>query len=216
MEQPLTLRWQSAEHYYTAMLTPDLFGGWMLVTDSGSRTGRSGRVQRKPLPSYAKGLDAIQQLRHRRRREGYELCGGSFAGFERFDPHDPDLRGAETNALLRLFEVWGLGVAEQAALLGVDAKTLAGYLDGRPLADDPALLARANHLLAIHKVLRLRYANDREIIRAWLRQPCPRLGEHFPLYAMLDGPDGLAALRRRLEQEADAFRGCPTGSATSH
>ena len=62
MEQPLTLHWQSAKRYYTAMLTPDLFGGWVLVTDTGDRDRRDGRVQRKPVPDYTQGRDALKQL----------------------------------------------------------------------------------------------------------------------------------------------------------
>ncbi len=81
MEQPLSFRWQNADNYYTALLTPDLFGGWTLVTASGACAGKAGRVSQKPLDNYEKGLDAIRQLRHRRRREGYELCGAGFAEF---------------------------------------------------------------------------------------------------------------------------------------
>ena len=209
MEQPLTLRWQSPEHYYTAMLTPDLFGGWMLVTASGSRSNGGGRVHQKPVENYDQGLDAIRQLRHRRRREGYDLCGSAFTEFQGLDPNGADLRGAETNALLRIFDVWGVTErAHQSALLGVDDKALGQYLDGRPLANEPELLTRAGHLLAIHKVLRLRYANRRPVIREWLGLTCAILDGRTPMEVMLASPEGLANLRRHLEQEADSFRSC--------
>lgn len=208
MEQPLTYRWQNAENYYTAMLTPDLFGGWTLVTASGARTGKTGRVHQKPLPDYEKGLDAIRQLRHRRRKEGYELCGAAFAEFKRFDPRSVDLRSAETQALLRLFDAWQLNRDEQAALLDIDARSLDGYLDGRPLADDSVLLGRVAHLLAINKVLRLRYGAQPDFLQEWVRLPNAKLDGRRPLDVMMASREGLVALRRHLDQEAGKFRVC--------
>lgn len=208
MEQPLTFRWQNADNYYTAMLTPDLFGGWTLVTASGARAGKAGRVQQKVLPSYEQGLDAIRQLRHRRRREGYELCGTGFAEFQRFDPHSVDLRAAETQALLRLFDAWQLSREEQADLLGIEVRSLEGYLDGRPLADDSVLLGRVAHLLAINKVLRLRYGERPDFLQEWLRLPNVRLAGRRPLDLMLASREGLSAMRRHLEREAGQLRAC--------
>jgi hypothetical protein len=215
MEQPLTYRWQNAENYYTAMLTPDLFGGWTLVTASGARLGKAGRVHQKPLPSYEQGLDAIRQLRHRRRREGYELCGAAFAEFQRFDPRSVDLRSAETQALLRLFDAWQLTREEQSNLLGIDARSLDGYLDGRPLADDTVLLDRVANLLAIHKVLRLRYAEQPDFLQEWVRLPNVKLAGHRPLDLMMASREGLSAMRQHLDQEAGKFRVCTKGSTTS-
>lgn len=216
MEQPITLRWKSEERYCSAMLTPDLFGGWVLVTSSGAREGRGGRVHQKPVENYETGLENLRQLRHRRRHEGYDLCDGGFAEFERFDPHGRDLRAAESNALQRVFEVWQLSPAEEAALLGIDVRTLNGYLDGRPLADNPALLARVGHLLAIHKVLRLRYGERPDFIREWLRLPNVRLDGNRPLAMMLAGPDGLAEMRRHLDVETGKLRTCAKASQTRH
>lgn len=208
MEQPLTYRWQNAEHYYTAMLTPDLFGGWTLVTASGARAGKSGRVSQKPLPSYEKGLDALRQLRQRRRREGYQLCGTGFAEFQRLDPRSTDLRSAESQALLRLFESWQVTREEQCALLGIEARALDGYLDGRPLADDTVLLGRVAHLLAINKRLRLRYGSRPDFAREWIRLPNVRLEGQRPLDVMMASREGLAALRRQLEAHAIEARAC--------
>ena len=211
MEQPLTFRWRSTEAYYTAMLTPDLFGGWTLVTASGARAGKAGRVQQKPLPNYEKGLDAIRQLRHRRRREGYELCGTGFAEFQCLDPRSADLRSAETQALLRLFDVWQLSREEQTTLLGIDARALESYLDGRPLADDAVLLGRVAHLLAINKVLRLRYGDQPDFLPEWIRLPNAKLAGHRPLDIMLASREGLVAMRRHLDREACKFRTCLKG-----
>lgn len=214
MEQPLTFRWQNAENYYTAMLTPDLFGGWTLVTASGPRVGKAGRVHEKPVPSYEQGLDAIRQLRHRRRREGYELCGAAFAEIQRLDPRSVDLRAAETQALLRLFDTWQLNREEQAALLGVEPRALDGYLDGRPLADDSVLLGRVGHLLAINKVLRLRYGEAPGFPAEWVRLPNVKLAGRRPLDLMLASREGLAAIRRHLDEEAGKSRTCSISLTT--
>jgi hypothetical protein len=216
MEQPITLRWQSKERYCSALLTPDLFGGWMLVTSSGSRDGGGGRVHQKPVEDYETGLERLRQLRHRRRSEGYALCGGGFAEFERFDPRAPDVRAAETNALLKMFELWQVAADEQAQLLGVDLRTLNGYLDGKPLADDAALRRRVGHLLAVNKILRLRYGERPDFIREWLRLPNVHLDGERPLGRMLQGPDVLAELRRQLDIETGKRRACPRGMTPAH
>lgn len=193
------------------MLTPDLFGGWMLVTSSGSRDGHGNRVHQKTVESYEKGLDNLRQLRHRRRNEGYDLCGTAFAEFEQFDPRGRDMRAAESNALLRVLDAWRVTPEEEAALLDIDLRTLNGYLDGRPLADDPALLARVGHLLAIHKALRLRYGERPEFMREWLRLPNVKLGGRQPLEVMLTGLGGPAELRRHLDLESGRLGTCTKG-----
>lgn len=198
------------------MLTPDLFGGWMLVTSSGARDGRGGRVYQKAVESYEQGLENLRQLRHRRRHEGYDLCGGAFAEFERFDPHARELRAAESNAILRVFELWQVTPEEQAGLLGTDIRTLNGYLDGKPLADDEELLGRVSHLLAVHKVLRLRYGDRPEFIPEWLRLPNPRMEGKRPIELMLDGPDGLEDFRGHLDIETTILGNCSKPLNTSH
>lgn len=205
MKQPLTLRWKSARHYHTALLTPDLFGGWVLVTSSGDCGEKNGRVHQKPLASYEQGMEAVRRLRHRRRLEGYDFCGGTFT---QLDARDVAVPRSANDALLRLFQAWGLDPAEQAAVLGVDAPTLGQFQDGCPLPDDAALLQRARHLLAINKALRLRFAGAGDALRAWLRRPCPELGGHSPVQAMLKSATALANLRDHLALESDQARGC--------
>jgi hypothetical protein len=207
MEQALTLHWQSAKRYYTAMLTPDLFGGWVLVTDTGDRDRRDGRVQRKPVNDYPHGLDALRQLRHRRRREGYILCSSSFTEFERMDFHSLDLRAAESDALQRVFNEWAIPVEQQPILLGIGAKALEGLLDGKPLADEPALRLRARHLLAIHKALRVRLGST-ELVQSWLRYPRQELAGRAPLDAMLGALDELASLREKIARVSDLAERC--------
>lgn len=204
----MTLHWHAPNRDYTAILAPDLFGDWMLITTSGSREGGAGRVRRAPVASHAEGVDALRRLRHRLRRAGYDLCGSAFTELPSLDPKDAEARAARTEALGRIFDLWDVDLPERAALLGVDARHMAPYLEGRPLPDDPRLLARSGHLLAIQKVLRLSYGRDVETLRAWLRRPCGRLGENSPLDVMRRSDADLAWLRQHLEREADMARAC--------
>lgn len=209
MKSPLTLRWNSASRYHTAMLTPDLFGGWVLVTTSGSHGKGAGRVRQQPLEDYQQGVEAIRRLRHRRRLEGCDFTEAGFTPLPQLDPHDTDLRGAESDALARLFLSWNATEAEQAALLGLSARQLAELKDGIPLPESPETLTRAGHLLAINKSLRLRFGADVEAARTWLRLERKELGGRTPLTAMLESLADLALIRRHLARESDLARGCP-------
>ncbi len=213
MKQPLSLRWQSSSRYHTAILTPDLFGGWVLVTTSGSRVGRGGRMRQLPLRDYAQGLEALRRLRHQRRLEGYVCRGAAFSGLDHLDVHDADVRAAGALALLRVFRAWDVDEAEQATLLGLGQKALGSLLDGCVLADEPELLGRTRHLLAINKVLRLRFGNDADALRAWLRRPCPNLNGQAPLPAMLASLASLARLRDQLSHASDRARTCANANA---
>ncbi len=203
----MSLRWQSSSRYHTAMLTPDLFGEWVLVTTSGSRVGKGGRLRQQPLRDYEQGLEALRRLRHRRRLEGYVCREAAFSSLDHLDVHDADVRAANTLSLLRIFRAWDVDEAEQAALLGLDLKALGSLLDGCTLADDPELLTRSRHLLAINKVLRLRFGHDAEALRTWLRRPA-NLNDPSPLAAMLASLVSLARLRDQLCQASDLARGC--------
>lgn len=213
MKQPLSLRWQSSSRYHTAMLTPDLFGDWVLVTTSGSRVGGSGRMRQQPLRDYAQGLEALRRLRHRRRLEGYVCREAAFRDLDHLDVHDAEVRAANTLALLRVFRAWDVDEAEQAALLGLDLRALGRLLDGCALDDEPGVLARSRHLLAINKVLRLRFGQDADALRAWLRRPCPSLHGQAPLSAMLASLASLAHLREQLSHASDRTRSCAKASA---
>jgi hypothetical protein len=213
MEQPTTLHWHSATHDYSAMLEADLFGGWTLITSSGAHAGGAGRVRRKQFASFAEGEAALRRLRKRHRHGGDALCGGAFSALASLDPHGRDARAATANALARVFERWGLSVTEQAGLLRVGGKDMERYLDGHPLADDAGLLARVADVMAIHKVLRLRFADDTAGMRAWLRRPCASLEQDTPLARMLAIPDGLAGVRQGMERAADTARGCRASAA---
>ena len=106
--------------------------------------------------------------------------------------------------VVALLDRWGLGPADQATLLGLSAQsrtTVARYRKGEPLADSADLLARAGHLLGIHKALRILFPHDRDLAYRWVSAPNRRFGERAPLEIMKQGFEGLLAVRRYLDFE---------------
>jgi transcriptional regulator with XRE-family HTH domain len=124
-------------------------------------------------------------------------------------PTTPDLRSRQSRAQLarmiaQLLDHWQLGAADQALLLGLSGQsrsTLARYRRGEPLADSADLLARAGHLLGIHKALRILFPQDRDLAYRWVSAPNRRFGERSPLELMKQGFEGLLAVRRYLDFE---------------
>jgi len=120
-----------------------------------------------------------------------------------------DLRARESRAqlarmIVQLLDHWHLGAADQAVLLGLSGQsrsTLARYRRGEPLADSADLLARAGHLLGIHKALRILFPHDRDLAYRWVSAPNRRFGERSPLEIMKQGFEGLLAVRRYLDFE---------------
>jgi len=121
-----------------------------------------------------------------------------------------DLRGRATRerlgrVVVALLDHWGLNPADQASLLGLSAQsrsTVARYRKGEPLADSADLLARAGHLLGIHKALRIMFPHDLELAYRWVGTPNRRFGDASPLAVMKKhGYEGILAVRRYLDFE---------------
>ena len=106
--------------------------------------------------------------------------------------------------VVSLLERWQLPPNDQAALLGLSAQsrsTVARYRRGEPLADSADLLARAGHLLGIHKALRILFPHDLDLAYRWISAPNRRFGAS-PLEVMKQhGYEGILAVRRYLDFE---------------
>jgi transcriptional regulator with XRE-family HTH domain len=121
----------------------------------------------------------------------------------------PDLKTRDSRVelarmIVALLDHWQLGATDQATLLGLSShsrSTLARYRRGEPLADSADLLARAGHLLGIHKALRILFPHDRDLAYRWVSAPNRRFGERAPLEIMKQGFEGLLAVRRYLDFE---------------
>jgi transcriptional regulator with XRE-family HTH domain len=106
--------------------------------------------------------------------------------------------------VVALLDHWKLPLNDQAALLGLSAQsrsTIARYRRGEPFGDNADLLARAGHLLGIHKALRIMFPHDRDLAYRWVSAPNRRFGSRAPLEIMKQGFEGLLAVRRYLDFE---------------
>ena len=125
------------------------------------------------------------------------------------DPSKIDLRERKSREKLAklvaaLLEHWQLSPADQAALLGLSAQsrsTVARYRRGEPLGDSADLIARAGHLLGIHKALRILFPQDPDLAYRWVATPNRRFDGRAPLEVMKQGFEGLLAVRRYLDFE---------------
>ena len=120
------------------------------------------------------------------------------------DLHSRASRERLAKMVASLLDHWQLALNDQAALLGLSAQsrsTIARYRKGEPFADSADLLARAGHLLGIHKALRILFPHDRELAYRWVSTPNRRFGTS-PLNVMkAHGYEGILAVRRYLDFE---------------
>jgi hypothetical protein len=123
----------------------------------------------------------------------------------RTDLHSRASRERLARMVVQLLEHWRLSAVDQATLLGLSANsrsTVARYRRGEPLADSPDLLARAGHLLGIHKALRIVFPHDLDLVYRWVSAPNRRFGGEAPLAVMRrHGYEGILAVRRYLDFE---------------
>ena len=107
--------------------------------------------------------------------------------------------------VVALLDHWQLRLPDQAALLGLSAhsrSTIARDRKGEPFADSADLIARAGHLLGIHKALRILFPHDRGLAYRWVSAPNRRFGGAAPLDIMKKhGYEGILAVRRYLDFE---------------
>ena len=121
------------------------------------------------------------------------------------DLHGREARARLAKLVVALFDRWDLSVGDQAALLGLSPSsrsTLARYRRGEPLADSADLIARAGHLLGIHKSLRIIFPHDRDLAYRWIGAPNRRFDGASPLEIIRRyGYEGMLAVRRYLDFE---------------
>jgi len=120
------------------------------------------------------------------------------------DLHARESRERLARMVVSLLDHWNLGSNDQAVLLGLSTQsrsTIARYRRGEPFADSADLLARAGHLLGIHKALRILFPHDRDLGYRWVTTANRRFGA-TPLEVMKrHGYEGILAVRRYLDFE---------------
>lgn len=106
----------------------------------------------------------------------------------------------------KLFDHWGLSKTDQLLLLGLspqDRVTLSRDQSGNPHDDDIELLDRAGHLLSIHKLLRIIFPHNQDLVFLWITAPNTTFAGKTPLDIMRSGYEGLLAVRRYLDYERE-------------
>ena len=120
------------------------------------------------------------------------------------DLHARSNRERLARMVAALLDHWELSPNDQAVLLGLSTQsrsTISRYRRGEPLADSADLLARAGHLLGIHKALRILFPHDRDLAYRWVTTLNRRFGA-TPLDVMKQhGYEGILAVRRYLDFE---------------
>ncbi|HEX2333518.1 MAG TPA: MbcA/ParS/Xre antitoxin family protein [Burkholderiales bacterium] len=121
------------------------------------------------------------------------------------DLHARGSRERLARMVVSLLDHWKLPLNDQAALLGLSVQsrsTIARYRRGEPLADNADLLARAGHLLGIHKALRIMFPHDHDLAYDWVTTPNRRFAGARPIDIMKrNGYEGILAVRRYLDFE---------------
>ncbi len=106
--------------------------------------------------------------------------------------------------IVNLLDEWGIGAADQLAMLalpdGTPKRMLRRYQEDTPLPDDPEVMKRVEHLLGIADALRTTFPRNANIGLLWLKQPCKRLRRRRPMDIMIeDGLSGLITVRTHLD-----------------
>lgn len=107
-------------------------------------------------------------------------------------PHRQALSPPGLRAFFRIAELWGLSVAEQMTLLGLEARSTYFHWKKSPAVALPRdTLERISYLLGIYKALQI-LLPDPGAADAWVRQPnaAPLFGGRSALERMLGGQVG--------------------------
>ena len=69
-------RWEhrEKERYYSILLSPDLFGQWVVTRVWGGINQATGRITHVPCTSYEEGLSMVAKIAKIRLQHGYLLC----------------------------------------------------------------------------------------------------------------------------------------------
>ena len=102
---------------------------------------------------------------------------------------------------MRLFDLWGLTLKEQAKVLGYSANSqsiIRRYRNGKALANRAELMDRVAILLGIQKSLLLLLPANRDLAHSWISRPNKAFDCQRPLDVMQEGYEGLLKVRSYL------------------
>lgn len=119
--------------------------------------------------------------------------------------YSQDDRLALGQAVTFLLQDWGLGIEEQAIVLGLGAGNTAPLVavsDGAPLPEEDDVLERANRFLNLSLTLNALYGGESCGLKGWMVNGSEDLGGHKPFDFIREyGVTGLAWLEDHLHQK---------------
>ncbi|MBE0603762.1 MAG: DUF2384 domain-containing protein [Deltaproteobacteria bacterium] len=123
------------------------------------------------------------------------------------NPETVESRQLLAKTMIRLFQRWKLGTADQLNLLGLSETSrsmLSKYARGEALSSTRDMQDRVGWLLSVHKALRLLYPRDEEMRYSWVSRRNAAFDNRMPLEVMKEqGIIGIARVSRYL----DFYRG---------
>lgn len=108
-----------------------------------------------------------------------------------------------TRGILCMLDDWEISAKHQLILLGMDdvpAREVKRLRDNRPLPDDPAIMQRVEHLIAIADALRTTYPFSKRMGKLWMHKANRKFRQRTPVATMVeDGIVGLVSVRSYLD-----------------
>ncbi len=108
-----------------------------------------------------------------------------------------------TRGILGMLDDWDVAAKDQLTMLGMDnvpAREVKRLRENRPLPDDPAIMQRVEHLIAIADALRTTYPFSKRMGKLWMHKANRKFRQRTPVATMVeDGIVGLVSVRSYLD-----------------
>ncbi|VAW76495.1 hypothetical protein MNBD_GAMMA13-1782 [hydrothermal vent metagenome] len=108
-----------------------------------------------------------------------------------------------TRGILSMLDGWEVSAKDQLLMLGLEgvpAREVKRLRDSRPLPDDPAIMQRVEHLIAIADALRTTYPFSKRMGKLWMHKANRKFRQRTPVATMVeDGIVGLISVRSYLD-----------------
>lgn len=108
-----------------------------------------------------------------------------------------------TRGVLGMLDDWDIAAKDQLVLLGMGdapAREVNRLRDSRPLPDEPDVMLRVEHLIAIADALRTTYPFSKRMGKLWMHKANRKFRQRTPVATMVeDGIVGLVSVRSYLD-----------------
>ena len=123
--------------------------------------------------------------------------------FDKIDLSLPESRKSMAKLVTKLFDLWGLPVADQLNLLGLSETSrsmLNRYRKGEAIPNSRDMIDRIGYFMSIYKSLRLLFPYNREFRNNWVKNKNKLIDNHLPVELMKSkGIIGIATIARHLD-----------------